>query len=64
LPKQSTDFKAIASLRSARNDRYKITLNEYKNAIDQSLKFVEIAKFYAQKVTGQWLSKRALSLFD
>jgi hypothetical protein len=28
-PKQSTDFKEIASLRNARNDGYKITLNEY-----------------------------------
>jgi hypothetical protein len=29
LPKQSLGFQRIASLRSARNDSYKLTLNEY-----------------------------------
>ncbi len=32
LPKQSLGFQKIASLRSVRNDSYKITLNEYKSA--------------------------------
>jgi hypothetical protein len=30
LPKQSPGFQKIASLKNARNDNYKITLNEYK----------------------------------
>jgi hypothetical protein len=31
-----------------------------ENETDRSLKFVEILKFYAQRVTGQWLSRDAL----
>jgi hypothetical protein len=33
LPKQSADFQEIASLKSARNDGYKLTQNEYPEAL-------------------------------
>jgi hypothetical protein len=46
LPKQSADFKAIASQRSNRNDSYELTLNEHINQ--------------TQKILGvfRWGSKR------